>query len=319
VPGDGLVAPLNAPAGGQLTPGVQPGVTPGIVLAQYVIVFGTAGGVFVYSGTPGPGNPPIAWLSSATADPYGNTLTPADNVVIGAGQDGSPQVVLESSSGAGEIAFPLPGNWVNFPNMFGSVLGSGGLLSINGPTDTTVDDQAFIGIASAAAGFSGGSAGFLNYLDANGGDNTIALWGDGGLLVNVAANVFGVKPGTGTSATNPAAQESWHAMTPLLNSWANVAGFASAQYRKVASPVNSVEIIGAINAAAATAAGFFTLPAGYRPAHNVPVCSMGANASVPSGLSPWIECTTAGALSVQNTGALGAWESFFHGFIPLDA
>jgi hypothetical protein len=81
-----------------------------------------------------------------------------------------------------------------------------------------------------------------------------------------------------------------------------------------------VEIIGAINAAAATAATFATLPAGYIPASSQPVCSMGANAAVPAGLSPWINCDTSGNLSVQNTGGVpAAWRSFFHGFIALDA
>lgn len=70
--GDGLVPPLNAPAAGAIATGVQPGTTPGIVLAQFVIVFGTAGGVFVYNGTPGPGNQPIASVTNAPTDPYGD-------------------------------------------------------------------------------------------------------------------------------------------------------------------------------------------------------------------------------------------------------
>lgn len=106
----------------------------------------------------------------------------------------------------------------------------------------------------------------------------------------------------------------------LTNSWANVAGFAVAQYRLIASPPNTVEIIGAINAAAASSATFFTLPAAYRPAHAVPVCSMGENVLLPAGKSPWIECDASGNLSVQNSDAVGAaWEGFFHGYIPLDA
>jgi hypothetical protein len=74
--GDGLIPPLNAPAGGVLTPGVQPGVAGQIVLAHYVIVFGTSGGVFLYNGTPAPGNPPVASVTLASTDPYGNTVQP---------------------------------------------------------------------------------------------------------------------------------------------------------------------------------------------------------------------------------------------------
>jgi hypothetical protein len=151
--------------------------------------------------------------------------------------------------------------------------------------------------ATAAGPYTAQNAGF--FLTANG---EVAL-----------GNIFGSVPGS------PGTQEIWNPMSPLLNSWAAVAGFAAPQYRFIASPANSVEITGAINAAAATTATFFTLPAGYRPASQQPVCSMGANASVPAGLSPWVKCDASGNLSVQNTGALGAWEGFFHGFISLDA
>jgi hypothetical protein len=74
--GDGLVRPLNAPPAVTAPPGVQPGVNNQIVLARYVIVFGDNGGVFLYVGTPALGNGPVAWLTLATTDPYGNAVTP---------------------------------------------------------------------------------------------------------------------------------------------------------------------------------------------------------------------------------------------------
>lgn len=85
VAGDGLVRPLNAPPSRGLVPGVQPGVSSAIVIANYVIVFGPTGtptGVFVYQpGTkPALGNPPVAWMTAASKDPYGNTL-PATGIV----------------------------------------------------------------------------------------------------------------------------------------------------------------------------------------------------------------------------------------------
>lgn len=46
------------------------------IQANTVVVFGTNQGVFVYNGAPGPGNPPIASMSSGTVDPYGNTVKP---------------------------------------------------------------------------------------------------------------------------------------------------------------------------------------------------------------------------------------------------
>ena len=66
--------PLNAPGGASPQIGVQPGATAGAVFARYVVIFGTSGGMFIYSGTPGPGNPPVFSITTGTSDPYGNTV-----------------------------------------------------------------------------------------------------------------------------------------------------------------------------------------------------------------------------------------------------
>ena len=41
---------------------------------------GSGTGIFIYAGTPGPGNPPIFWASGSTTDPYGNAITPTAGV-----------------------------------------------------------------------------------------------------------------------------------------------------------------------------------------------------------------------------------------------
>jgi hypothetical protein len=56
--------------------GVQPGSAAGIVRARLVIVSGTDEGVFVYSGTPALGNPPIAAMCDSFTDPFGNAVVP---------------------------------------------------------------------------------------------------------------------------------------------------------------------------------------------------------------------------------------------------
>lgn len=66
--------PANAPQGPTAGIGVQAGVTGGEVLARLVIVFGTDAGVFVYNGTPSASNPPIASMTDASTDPYGNPV-----------------------------------------------------------------------------------------------------------------------------------------------------------------------------------------------------------------------------------------------------
>lgn len=76
-------APWNAPPGGQVATGIQPGVTGAVITAQLVIVSGPSAGVFVYSGTPGLGNPPIVSITAGTSDPFGNPVTPGLEVTQG--------------------------------------------------------------------------------------------------------------------------------------------------------------------------------------------------------------------------------------------
>src|SRR5487761_1217522 len=73
---DGLVPSVGSPPGQPTPVGVQPGTTPGIVLGRYVIVFGPAGGIFLYRGQPAFGTPPIAWGTLATTDPFKNPIQP---------------------------------------------------------------------------------------------------------------------------------------------------------------------------------------------------------------------------------------------------
>jgi hypothetical protein len=75
--------PQNSAPAGQVTPGITPGVSGQVVRARQVIVSGAGEGVFVYSGTPAAGNPPIFWAGSSP-DPYGNIL-PSTAGVAGTG------------------------------------------------------------------------------------------------------------------------------------------------------------------------------------------------------------------------------------------
>ena len=64
-------------------------------LASAVIIEGTNDGLFVYSGTPVNGNPPILWAVSpgVTADPYGNTVT----AVLGVGVPGGAGMQVDAT------------------------------------------------------------------------------------------------------------------------------------------------------------------------------------------------------------------------------
>jgi Right handed beta helix region len=71
-------APMNAPGAGQPGIGVQPGVSNAVVTANKVIIFGSGGGLFVYSGTPAYGNLIQSITASAGTDPYGNSYLGGD-------------------------------------------------------------------------------------------------------------------------------------------------------------------------------------------------------------------------------------------------
>jgi hypothetical protein len=256
---DGLVAPLNAPGAALPAPGVQPGTTPGIVLAQYVIVFGPAGGVFVYSGTPGAGNSPIAWMTAATADPYGNTVTPE----IGVGQDGGPQVILGESAAGGYVEFPVPGTFFRPAEIFASANGTGGALFIEGPADSSEEAIVFVLQSKNALGMSATYQ--LIYYDPAGGGHVQMQGTWAGMTLSTVASLAAVSPATGLSETNPAAAETWHTMA-LASGWTVPANRAAPSYRLL--PTGDVELAGFVTRSSFTsdvAVNSAALAAAYQP------------------------------------------------------
>jgi len=136
----------------------------------------------------------------------------------------------------------------------------------------------------------------------------------GGQVEAFFAKGQGIRPAQpGTAAVI----EGWHNMA-LANSWANNAGFGVARYRFLASPANTVEIDGVIDATAATAGTFFTLPVGWRPGSNKGY-GVGSSGGAIAGSIPNVRCTTAGGLSINNATVPSASSFFIHGFINLDA
>lgn len=61
---------------GQTRAGVGPAPSQSVLFARQVIISGAGEGWFIYNGTPGPGNPPVAYGTAAgvTKDPFGNAL-----------------------------------------------------------------------------------------------------------------------------------------------------------------------------------------------------------------------------------------------------
>lgn len=273
------------------------------VIANTVVVSGADGGIFIYSGTPALGNPPVAWgvPVGTTTDPYGNTL-PANG--------GFFTKLTSSLAGLfnGQAQF-----WENtFPP----------------------NNKATIGISNAAAngqtlGLSSGNVStdlpaLLNLVS----DNTLPQMfaGVGQLLVtpNVLGAVSSYALEVQGNATfqgdlrfsTPSGITNWTNIN-LVNGWANGAGNVLARYQRVSSPPNSVEIIGAISSAAATNIKFGSIP--FTPNSQQGIAA-GASGNVAANMSPYVQCDTAGNLTMNSIAALPGNGNFrFHGTISLDA
>jgi len=275
-----------------------------VVYANKVIVFGTGDGVFVYNGTPAVGNPPVLWTSATNEDPFGNTLTPQTGPSTGVGQDGDAQVLLKILAGiGGAIVFPLPGTWTNYPNIYGEVTGSGGLLSVNGPTDSSVDDQVFMGLYSAADGFNNASTVAFEYIGPGPTHNTL-MYGDcTGITIYVCKSISAVLPGTGTSPSNPAQVETWHTMPGFVTDYSH--GSPAPSYKLNAD--NTVSFAGEVSVASGSAgAKFVTLPSSaYFPISAKKFAVPISAGTPPTGGNPQVTIDTSGGItfSAPPTGA----------------
>jgi len=320
---DGLVRPLGAPSGNQVLPGIQPGTTGGTVLAQYVIVYGSSSasgagpGVFIYSGSPGPGNPPIYSESNATEDPYGNAIAPG----IWAGKYGGIQAGLDTEGSVGQVVVPTGGpNEVLAGGMAGLRVGSGSYMQLFSPREALSgagSDRMVLDFQSPSSATPVSASWSAVYIDTAGVPHIQVLANYAGtqLLGGVTA---ATQPGTGTGPGNAAVVEGWHTAT-LQNGWTAPSGVAGVYYQLLPWGLGgTVEVIGDVQHATATGNSVFaTLPAGYTPggsqnhpaAWNNPVASNSASV-------PWVNVSSGGAL--QMTGIEQAnHETFFHIFIPL--
>lgn len=104
--GDGLVRPLNAPAGQPPAYGTQPGASSPVVIANKVVIIGPGGGEFVYSAAPASG-----------------TLIATVTGAAGTAQPGSNPYVqgITAYAFASNLAVGLVANTLNFYQLSGGV------------------------------------------------------------------------------------------------------------------------------------------------------------------------------------------------------
>lgn len=320
--GDGLVRPLNAPPAHQVLPGVQPGVTGAVVLAQYVIIFGTGPGgaqpgMFIYQGSPGPGNPPVFSISDATSDPYKNAIAPG----IWAGPFGSTQAGLEYNGTAGQLLFPVGGT---SPTLVGGISGvaagaGGSEVQVFSAQDSGAGntDRVFMVFADHLAGVTSAEY-FLVYQDAGAVNRVQAEGGATGLFLFSVASISAVLPGTGTDPANAAQSETWHTAT-LINNWAGSGSGVNGLRYRVAPWGDEIEIEADIINAVFVPPGnstCFVLPAGWRPSANRNRPAGWNNPQVNNSATvPWVFVDTAGNVTVTGIEAANK-QVFFHVWVP---
>jgi hypothetical protein len=267
--GDGLRRPLNAPPAGIPVPGVQPG-SPGIVIAHFIIVT-SAGGVFIYSGTPAHGNPPIAWMSGGTADPYGNTL-PSTTGVAASGTFSAGNTLITTSGTFIYSGTPATGNLIYSTAAFSGTdafgnhyLGGGGAwyaaaAAVAVQTGNTV--QYYTG--SLASGWTAAAADIVF-------NSSTQIVINGNVVLDTGSlTVDGTITSTAGTAATPTliTTDSWNTAT-LLNSWAGSGSATNGLFYRL-TPDNMVQLVGDLTSPG-TASVIATLPAAYRPATAVNV------------------------------------------------
>lgn len=275
------------------TPGPAVGAGPRSIGPQpFVVIFGTGKnrGLFIYSPVPGAGNLILSAVPAAGTDKFGNPVTK------GLELHGAATLFSMTTEDANEAAAGT---------VLVGVAGVGPsrqlITEIFSPTLTGSGTSAVLALA-------GGSE-----------DITIAPYAALGQPLKVSR--VDVSPAGFAPPARANGSEPWNAMTPLQNSWSNGAAVA-AQYRFVASPPATVEIIGDITHASVSGSSiFFTLPAAYRPANiqsaalSFYACTAGfANAANP----PRVTVAANGNVSGDSLPA-GTTEISFHALISLDA
>ena len=307
-----MTVPNPPPRPDQVTSDAAPALGAGfpssnVLKARLLIISGTGAGMFVYNGAPSLGNPPVFYVTSAGADPYGNVTTPFAATSQTAGGQLAQLLNASLLLTTGDASETAPGDITS------QIIGSG----VTRTLQTFLDSPSFGGATAELTLQSGSQDGSTFSSSA-----TISTAAGGATLYvgqdqNGAATVE-VFPFL--KATQPATTvtEQWHTITPL-NSWTVQASYGF-RYRLVASPPNSVEVQGKLVAgtlANGTAIG--TLPAGYRPtlANVVGPLVQESGSTVASILLPRVDLTTAGSLQVFNVSA-NTTNCSIHGFIPLD-
>lgn len=264
-------------------------------------------GSFLYSGTPANGNLYSSFAPSSGTDGFSNPYQKGLSI-YGSSSSTFLNLGVNTSVNAPSVGMTTGASFESaVASMHTFPTGSGStqflVTRIDGPGSSLDNLIAAIQLSSNYATASGGIVQGQLVI----GSSTMASWSSKGFSATGTINAA-------TPGSSPATAETWHTMT-LSNGWTNNASFGVAKYRMVASPPNSVEIIGAIAGNSASSNTFFQLPTGYRPA-SAQGFSIGST-SASTTLNG--RCDTSGNLQIGNLAVPSAQTFFFHTTISLDA
>jgi hypothetical protein len=246
-----------------------------------------SGGVFVYSGTPGPGNPPIAWMSGASTDPYGNSL-PSTTGVAGTGTFS----VTNSATGA-NITMELVGGVpiINFGTAGSDVTVSPFIIVETQNGGAANERQAF----ALSSGKESGNPDAALQLFSESADGTLAanalfeFGGQTGMFATTAGTTA-CEPGTSVTP------EVWHTVS-------NPTGVTGTIRVKILTEANAAllqvncSITSTLASASNYAAGSVPSSA-YYPASNLQQPLSVSQPIAASQASPRVGLTTAGAVTL---------------------
>jgi hypothetical protein len=303
-----------------------------------VIVNGPAGGVFIYDAA---GNLRSADVGAATTDPeqhiavvQGRSTFNGHGAVITLSATALDAEFLYVDTGTSAQGAMIASNTggANGTDPFGSnYLGQS--FTVYGPP----------GAPSEALSMTGGTLQWFTGTPATGWTGLSALQGLTGALIpafNTPLVVDSVSRttsaalevnGTATAASldytpaatappaAPTGAEPWNAVAMFSNGWSNFgAPSIAAQFRLVAAPPRSVEIIGSLASGGITGAAVFTLPVAYRPAHTNRFPVVLTTGVVPAA-QMFGSVTAAGVVSLFNIPNAAGDQVDFHALISLDA
>lgn len=282
-----------------------------------------ANGLFIYNGPPALGNLIGYWTENAGTDQYGNLFI--EGLSVGAPTSSSPQVqIIPSAGGPGSqaaIQFTLSplSFFSNQPNIQALSPSSSGELIISGPALAATGFRDFVDDTYYSYAGSTPARKVSNYVDTNGNIIAYQVLTYSGSNFGAVNQLAGVHPGTGTSNTNTAVQETWQTLT-LVNGWAGAGGGVNGVRYQMTPLFNGGAIFiegDIINAGGAPANSICgTMAAGYNPQNRNMPASWNHPVANNSPSLPWIFVFNNG--NIQVTGLeVGTAEVFFQGFVPM--